>query len=60
MNIRLSGMNTKIATLRRLWRIFKHHPLTKDHILRAYLRFIVFQASSRYLRSDVVIDWIGG
>jgi FkbM family methyltransferase len=53
-------MNTKITTLRRLWRIFNHHPLTKDHVFRAYLRFIVFQASSRYLRSDVVIDWVGG
>jgi FkbM family methyltransferase len=53
-------MNTKFATLYRLWRIFKGHPLTKDHVLRAYLRFIVFQFSSRYLKSDVVIDWVGG
>jgi FkbM family methyltransferase len=60
MTIRLSRINTKIATLRRLWRIFNHHPLTKDHVLRAYLRFIVFQVSSRYLRSEVLIDWVGG
>ena len=55
-----SSVNAQIVTLRRLWRIFKEHPLTKDHVLRAYLRFFVFQASSRYLKSGVLIDWVGG
>lgn len=40
--------------------MFKQHPLTKDHVLHAYLRFLVFQASSRYLNSGVIINWIGG
>lgn len=49
-----------MVTLRRLWQIFGQHPLTKDNVLRAYLRFVVFQASCRYLKTSVVIDWLGG
>lgn len=49
-----------IATLGRLRRIFGQHPLTKNHVFRAFLRFIVFQASCRYLRSSMVVDWLGG
>lgn len=60
MTVSLNSICAQIATLRRLWRIFRQHPLTKDRVLRAYLRFIVFQASSRYLKSSVVIDWVGG
>lgn len=60
MTVSLNSVCARTATLRRLWRVFKQHPLTKDHVLRAYLRFIVFQASSRFLKSSVVIDWIGG
>lgn len=60
MTVSLNSLSARIVTLRRLWRVFKQHPLTKDHVLRAYLRFIVFQASSRYLKSSVVIHWVGG
>jgi FkbM family methyltransferase len=60
MNTCLHGLNTQLITLIRLLRMFKQHTLTRNHILRACLRFIVFQASCRYLKSSLIIDWISG
>ena len=60
MSLNFNRIKASITTLRRLWAVFKQHPLTKDHVLREYSRFIVFQASSRYLKTSVVLDWVGG
>jgi FkbM family methyltransferase len=59
----MSGFDSVLAgtvTLKRLWRVFGEHPLTKDRRIRAYLRFVVFQIACRVLKANLIIDWLGG
>lgn len=46
--------------LRKLWRMFRGHPLTRDRVLSAFLRVLRWRLAISVLGWPMVMPWVGG